>query len=266
MLLAHKLPGYKLHPFETYAELRDLGLSGITHPRDAFLREATALARAARALTKKSSSRLARTGFVTGLPGGPLGIAAGVTVDLEEYTRRTFHVAQQVGHVFGLIPDPYAERVPDDVHEYFESVQPDVLSAILIALGSDAASSRGTEISKNIAERQTRLVLKNKSRQKLTTELGLRAAKVIGLHLAEGRLGRMLFSMVPVMGGGVNALFCYMSMQRIGRNLITYFEHEHRKVRPDVLSFWQNGGGERDKPLSLPSQIQITRPAEPIDT
>jgi len=56
------------------------------------------------------------TGFVAGVPAGLWGVTAGTVIDLEEYVRRLFLMAQQIGHIYGLIPNPFSEGV------YFESV------------------------------------------------------------------------------------------------------------------------------------------------
>ena len=123
LLSAAKLPGYRIHPCETYARLKIFGVDEINHPKDLFDADVKMLTKAARAFAETHCRKLAAIGFGTGLPGGPAGVAAGVTIDLEEYLRRVFLIFQEIGHVYGIIPMPFVDTVNENTSEYYADVQ-----------------------------------------------------------------------------------------------------------------------------------------------
>ena len=162
ILSAAKLPGYKIHPYETYAKLKLIGFNDIEHPKDLFKSDIQMLKEAAKSFAGKHSIKLGATGFATALPGGPWGMAAGVTTDLEEYLRRVFLISQEIGHVYGLIPMPFADSVNEDIDEYYAAAQKEILKAILIGVGLGGVSMGIGETAKRLAKKEAEGILLKK--------------------------------------------------------------------------------------------------------
>ncbi len=240
ILSAAKLPGYKIHPYETYARLKIFGINDIDHPKDLYKADIQMLTDAAKSFAGKHSIKLGATGFATGLPGGPWGMAAGVTADLEEYLRRVFRIAQEIGHVYGLIPMPFVDSVNEDVDEYYSAAQKEILKAILIGVGLGGVSMGIAETAKRIARKEAEGILSKKISDKLITQLANRIARILGGNLTQEQISVRALKFIPILGGVLNSFFCYKSLQFVGNNLINNFEKEHNSVRKNVLKYWQN--------------------------
>ncbi len=239
ILAAKNLPGYKIHPLETYTKLKSYGINDVTHPKNLFNQDIDIITKAARSIVAKHRIRLAATGFISGLPGGPWGIAGGTVADLEEYIRRMFLLAQEVGHVYGLIPIPYVETISDDAEEYFDTVQEEVFKAILIGLGIGGFSMAATQLSKFVAEKEAKEILARKISQKVLTELAKRIARVLGIQLSKRQISRIVLRAIPILGGGFNATICYYSLKALGNNLIKHFREDHLSIKESVMSHWE---------------------------
>ena len=89
-----KLPYAKVHPNETYAQLSLLGMNDVKHPKDLYKYDPALLNKYAKTFIAKERIKLAGIAFGTGLPGGPVSITGGALLDMEEYVRRIFILAQ----------------------------------------------------------------------------------------------------------------------------------------------------------------------------
>ncbi|MGO9378044.1 MAG: hypothetical protein ACLP29_05770 [Dissulfurispiraceae bacterium] len=240
LLSAAKLPGYRIHPYETYARLKIFGVNNINHPKDLFDADVKMLTKAARAFAETHCRKLAAIGFGTGLPGGPAGVAAGVTIELEEYLRRVFLLSQEIGHVYGIIPMPFVDTVNENTSEYYADVQAEILKAILIGMGIGGITMTVSEIAKLVAAKEAKEIAVKKISNKIITELAKQIAKKLGVRLTQGQMSRRALRIIPVLGGGVNAVFCYTGMKVIGNRMIDTFEKEHKSVRRTVRKYWKD--------------------------
>ena len=98
-----------------------MGIAGINHPKDLFDQDIKQLRMVAENLIGGHKRWGAGVGFAAGAPGGIVGFVGGTAIDLEEYLRRLFRLAQEVGQVYGLIPNPFTESIDDSMHNYFEN-------------------------------------------------------------------------------------------------------------------------------------------------
>jgi len=124
------LPYAKIHPYETYAQLSLLGIHDIKHPKDLYKYDPSLLSKFAKTFIAKERIKLAGIAFGTGLPGGAVSITGGALLDMEEYVRRIFILAQKVGHTFGVIPIPFVKYIPDSIEDYFDSVHEEILKNV----------------------------------------------------------------------------------------------------------------------------------------
>ena len=180
-----KLPYAKVHPFETYAQLSMLGINDVKHPRDLYQYDPVLLGKCAKTFIAKERRKLAFVGFGTGLPGGHVSMTGGALLDMEEFVRRVFILAQKVGHTFGLIPIPLVELVPETIEDYYDSVQEEILKALLLGFGVAGISMGIAQMFKFIAEKEVKDIIKKKVSGKAVTELSKRVAKIIGREVTK---------------------------------------------------------------------------------
>jgi len=234
-----KLPYAKVHPGETYAQLSLLGMNDVKHPRDLFKYDPALLSKYAKTFIEKERIKLAGVAFGTGLPGGPVSITGGVLLDMEEYVRRIFILAQKVGHTFGIIPIPFVKFIPENIEDYFDSVHEEILKAVLLGFGTAGISMGIAQFSKFLAEKEAKEVIHRKISEKAITELSKNVAKVLGKEISKKSISRTTGRIIPIIGGAINATFAYFAIKKIGNNLVKNMMKEHMEVRPNVIYYWK---------------------------
>lgn len=234
-----KLPYVKVHPDETYAQLSLLGMNDVKHPKDLYQYDPALLSKYAKIFIAKERIKLAGVAFGTGLPGGPVSITGGVLLDMEEYVRRIFILAQRVGHTFGIIPIPFVKIIPDSVEDYFDSVHEEILKAVLLGFGTAGISMGIAQFSKLLAEKEAKEIIQRKIGEKAITELSQKVAKVLGKEITKKSISRTTGRIIPIVGGAINAAFAYFALKKIGNNLVKNMMKEHMEVRPNVIYYWK---------------------------
>jgi hypothetical protein len=234
-----KLPYAKVHPDETYAQLSLLGINDVKHPKDLYKYDPALLSKCAKTFIEKERIKLAGIAFGTGLPGGAVSITGGVLLDMEEYVRRIFILAQKVGHTFGIIPIPFVKYIPDSIEDYFDSVHEEILKVVLLGFGTAGISMGIAQISKLLAEREAKEIIHRKISEKSVTELSKNVAKVLGKEVTKKSISRTTGRIIPIVGGAINATFAYLSLKKIGDNLVKNMMKEHIEVKPNVIYYWK---------------------------
>ena len=233
-----KLPYAKVHPKETYAELSLLGISDVKHPKDLYKYDPALLSKYAKTFIDKERIQLAGIAFGTGLPGGPVSITGGVLLDMEEYVRRVFILAQNIGHTFGIIPIPFVKFIPDSIEDYFDSVHEEILKGILLGFSTAGISMGITQFSKLLAEKGAKEIIQKKISEKAIMELSKNVAKVLGKEATKNSIRRTTGRVIPIVGGAINATFAYYALKKIGNNLVENMMKEHIEVKPNVIYYW----------------------------
>jgi hypothetical protein len=234
-----KLPYAKVHPDETYAQLSLLGINDVKHPKDLYKYDPALLSKCAKTFIEKERIKLAGIAFGTGLPGGAVSITGGVLLDMEEYVRRIFILAQKVGHTFGIIPIPFVKYIPDSIEDYFDSVHEEILKVVLLGFGTAGISMGIAQISKLLAEREAKEIIHRKISEKSVTELSKNVAKALGKEVTKKSICRTTGRIIPIVGGAINATFAYLSLKKIGDNLVKNMMKEHIEVKPNVIYYWK---------------------------
>ncbi|WP_079478685.1 hypothetical protein [Halobacillus salinus] len=240
ILRAGSLPGFKVHPYDTYNFLnKNYNVGNLDHPKEVYFIDENKLKLATGQIVAAHKLKFATTGFAAGAPGGLWGVTAGTALDLEEYVRRLFLMAQQMGHIYGLIPNPFAEEVDLDEEVYFESVQDEIVKLIALGLGVGGVSLTLTETSKALGVKKARDIARHKVSEELTTRVAKKVAGFLGKKLTKNQIAKGVSRAVPVIGGGINAGFNYVSIGGLGRKMATNLEKEHIRLKPQVLDHWQ---------------------------
>jgi len=234
-----KLPYAKVHPEETYAQLSLLGINDVKHPKDLYTYDPALLSKCAKTFIEKERIKLAGIAFGTGLPGGVVSITGGVLLDMEEYVRRIFILAQKVGHTFGIIPIPFVKYIPDSIEDYFDSVYEEILKVVLLGFGTAGISMGIAQFSKLLAEREAKEIIHRRISEKSVTELSKNVAKVLGKEATKKSIRRTTGRIIPIVGGAINATFAYLSLKKIGDNLVKNMMKEHIEVKPNVIYYWK---------------------------
>ena len=234
-----KLPYAKVHPDETYAQLALLGMNDVKHPKDLYKYDPALLSKSAKVFIEKERIKLAGIAFGTGLPGGAVSITGGVLLDIEEYVRRIFILAQKVGHTFGVIPIPFVKCIPDNIEDYFDSVHEEILKAVLLGFGTAGISMGIAQFGKLLAEKEAKEIIHRKISEKAILELSKYVARAIGKEVTKKSITRTTGRIIPILGGAINATFAYYALRKIGDNLVKNMMKEHMEVKPNVLYYWE---------------------------
>lgn len=234
-----KLPYAKVHPNETYAQLSLLGMNDVRHPKDLYKYDPALLSKYAKTFIAKERIKLAGIAFGTGLPGGAVSITGGVLLDMEEYVRRIFILAQKVGHTFGIIPIPFVKSIPDSIEDYFDSVHEEILKGVLLGFGTAGISMGVAQFSKFLAGKEANEIIHRKISEKTVTELSKNVAKVLGKEVTKKSISRTTGRIIPIVGGAINATFAYFALKKIGNNLVKNMMKEHLEVKPNVIYYWK---------------------------
>ena len=235
-----KLPYAKIHPYETYAQLSLLGIHDIKHPKDLYKYDPFLLSKFAKTFIAKERIKLAGIAFGTGLPGGAVSITGGALLDMEEYVRRIFILAQKVGHTFGVIPIPFVKYIPDSIEDYFDSVHEEILKGVLLGFGTAGISMGISQFSKLLAEKEAKEIIQRKINEKAITELSKNVAKVLEKEVTKKSISRTVGRIIPMVGGAINATFAYFALKKIGDNLVKNMMKEHTEVKPNVIYYWED--------------------------
>ncbi|MGE5283974.1 MAG: hypothetical protein ACM3OG_03290 [Actinomycetota bacterium] len=238
-----RLPYAKVHPNDTYAQLSLLGIEDVKHPKDLYKYDPALLRKCAKTFIAKERIKLAGIAFGTGLPGGAVSITGGVLLDMEEYVRRIFILAQRVGHTFGIIPIPFVKIIPDSVEDYFASVHEEILKAALLGFGTAGISMGIAQFSKLLAGKKAKEMIQRTISERTIADLSKNVAKVLGKELTKKSIGRTTgrttARMLPIVGGAINATFAYFALRKIGDNLVKNMMKEHIEVKPNVIYYWK---------------------------
>jgi uncharacterized protein (DUF697 family) len=214
-------------------------MNDVKHPRDLYKHDPALLSKYAKMFVANERIKLAGVAFGTGLPGGAVSITGGTLLDIEEYIRRIFILAQRIGHTFGLIPIPFVNSIPDSIEDYFDSVHEEILKAVLLGFGTAGISMGISQVSKLLAEKEAKEFIQRKISEKAITELSKSVAKVLGKEISKESISRTAGRIIPVVGGAINATFAYFALKKIGNNLVKNMMKEHMEIKPNVIYYWE---------------------------
>jgi uncharacterized protein (DUF697 family) len=214
-------------------------MNDVKHPRDLYKYDPDLLSKYAKKFIAKERIKLAGLAFGTGLPGGPVSITGGTLLDIEEYIRRIFILAQRIGHTFGVIPIPFVNSIPDSIEDYFDSVHEEILKAVLLGFGTAGISMGISQVSKFLAEKEAKEFIQRKISEKAIAELSKNVAKVLGKEISKESISRTAGRIIPVVGGAINATFAYFALKKIGNNLVKNMMKEHMEIKPNVIYYWE---------------------------
>jgi uncharacterized protein YaaW (UPF0174 family) len=139
-------------------------------------------------------------------------------------------MSQKLGHVYGVIPNPLIEEVPLDKKVYLRSVEEDILKVLLIGLGAGGVSIGIKEISKFLAEKEAKEIVRKKISDKLITKIAKQVAKMLGKQITKAQIARGASKVIPVIGGGVSAVVNYIAIGKAGDNFKKGLKKERKKV------------------------------------
>ncbi|WP_147803715.1 hypothetical protein [Alkalicoccus halolimnae] len=224
---AGKLPGYKMHPYETYRRLnKDSGVDKLQHPREIYYIDQKKLDKAADKAITKHKQRFAATGAAVGAPGGPVAMFGGAVIDVEEYVRRMFLLTQELGHIYGVLPNPFTYEETGSYDDYFDSIQHDLLKMMLLGLGGSGVSI-DTLDKKDDADKKEPA----KVDEEVMYKVAVKIADIVGKKKMKKHAAKMMGRSVPLVGGGINGTLNYYFLNQLGKNTKKHLKKEHEEVR-----------------------------------
>lgn len=224
ILKAGRMPGYKVHPTDTYRRVKKLeDRPELTHPEEVYAVKLSELDKAADDVMKKHNYLFAATGAAVGAPGGPVAMFGGAVIDIEEYIRRMFLLTQELGHIYGVIPNPYTYEETHSYEAYFAASQEELMKAMVLGLGG-----KGVKIG-------TLSTQEERDKQNIDPEtmyqLALTIADLVGKQKLKKHVAKIMGRSIPLVGGAINGTLNYYFMKQLGRNLRKEIRNEHETVR-----------------------------------
>lgn len=234
---AHNSPGWGVHVLDTYEEFSRFSGINITQPKDLYIKVNEALIE--KFIDKRIESyklKVTLIGGGTGILGGPVGVA-GFIVDLEEYLRAIYNLSQEIGYVYGILPNPFSfEKIESDRKLFFESISKDTLKAMAIGLGASSVSFVSKEIFKAIAKKEAKEILNKKISEKLITQLAKEVGKLLGKQLTKKAISQGALRFIPIIGGVVAGAINYKSFEMVGKNLKEGLKKEREILKEIILN------------------------------
>ena len=224
---AYKLPGYKINPFEIWAKIGKLSGVTIKHPRDTYRVDEFILDIVAHDFIASERNRLTLTGFVSGLPGGLVSII-GTNFDVEEYVRTLYRLAQALGYIYGILPNPIVDEFS---FKYDNFIVSEILKIMALGLGVGGVSTFCVKGAKKLAEKEAKDILRKRVSEKVITKLAKEIAKHLGIRLTKATISKTILRIVPVLGGVVSGTLNYFSVEEIGKSLKVNIKKKRQKYK-----------------------------------
>ena len=146
---------------------------------------------------------------ITGIPGGVIGISAGILVDLIQFYANLINLIQKLAYLYGM----------KDIDSYpVFSDNKDRSSAIIILLFLGAASGveGATVATKAISKSMQKQYTKQASKLLLIAKptfysIAKKIAKMIGLSISKKGFAKSAAKVVPIVGAGVSAVLNWVT-------------------------------------------------------
>lgn len=172
------------------------------------------LLRMARALVNKRTAQSTGMSFASGIPGGPIGLTAGLSVDTIQFFGVAMRLAQEISYLYGN-NDFWADNVIDDVEATNE-----LLMYIGVMFGVSSASAAVRVVSSAFA----RTALNRLPRVALTKTVIYpiikSIAKILSVRMTKDIFAKSISKMIPIIGGVVSGTITFASMRPMGFRLV----------------------------------------------
>lgn len=237
LTMALKAPGVRV---DRESFLINLTSKRVTSPEDqerlltdgpgAFYTEAELLEMGRKAVLRinAQSSGIA---VLTGLPGGPIGIASGITVDTAQMLAYSIRLAQELAFIWGY------SIFDDEDGEELDAADIEKLLLFVGAMFSVDGAAAGIRISSRALANQAARKL---PRAALTRFAFYRITKkvlaVFGVKVTRGSFAKGVSKAIPVLGGVISGGLNYAAMRAGGHKLnaelakgFSYTAHEQQE-------------------------------------
>lgn len=234
LLNAHRLPKYKVNPFEVWYKIYELSGKDIRHPLDTYTVDEFILDQVAESYIVSAKHWLTLVGFATGLPGGLVGLGLS-SADIEEYVRTLYRLAQALGYTYGVLPNPLIKDLDLKSADYMNYVAGDILKIMIMGLGVSAVSISIVEGAKKFAEKEAKEILTKRVSDKIITRLAKQIAKLLGVRVTKGTVSKLVSRVIPVVGGGVSATLNYKAIGELGEKVQCSLKRERKKFKKYMI-------------------------------
>ncbi|WP_456419169.1 hypothetical protein [Thermovibrio sp.] len=232
LLNAYKLPLYQVEPFEVWGKLSRAAKSLVSHSIDTYGIHEGIIDDLAQHYIDGAQKHLAMIGMTGGV-GGPVGIAT-MVLDIEEYVRVLYRLAQELGYLYGVLPSPLVpkeEIATLSSEDYMYTIREDILKIIALGSGVGGISLAIREVAKQIAQKEAKEILRKKISDKVITQLAKQIAKILGVKLTKKTISKTILRIVPIVGGIVSAGINYYAIGELGRSMQNAIKRERERYR-----------------------------------
>jgi len=144
-------------------------------------------------------------------------------------------LAQELGHIYGLIPNPFKENIPQEKGEYIKEVEEEIIKVLGIAFGVSGISMSVIEVGKQLGEKEAKEIMRKKIEEKTITKIVKEIAKVLGVKVTKEQISKTVTKIIPVIGGVTSGLLSYKAIDKIGNNLKENFSKERELIRKKII-------------------------------
>jgi len=227
----HRIPKYRVNPYETYQKFYNSKGIRITSPKDVLLIDDKEIEDFVRSeLLKRYITKTSGIGFLTGLPGGAIGIASSVA-DIEEYIRYIYQFIQELMYIYGIFPFQDMEGISENEELFWKLLNEEVLKAMLIAFGGASIGSLSKKVVTTVGQKEAQKLLKRRATDKLIKILSKEVAKLIGKNISKKTVSTGIMRAIPILGGLVSAGINFWTFSKAGDRLIEWAKKERAKLK-----------------------------------
>jgi hypothetical protein len=163
----------------------------------------------------------------TGLPGGPVGITAGIAVDLTQFYSNIINLIQKLCYLYGM----QDIKSIDDIRDNHEMAAYIVLIFIGVASGIRGIDSAAKVVFKGLASKYTKLSSKLILFSKPAFySVAKKVAKSIGVSISKKGFAKAASKAVPVIGAGISGTLNWITFTPMANKLRYCLENEYKDM------------------------------------
>lgn len=203
------------------------------------------LRRKADGVIKQSTNRTTLATFVSGIPGGPVAVAAG-SADVAQYFGFAINLAQKIAYLFG------EDDLFSGESELNEGAKVRVLAYLGVMLGASGSTVVVGKIAREVGKNMGKKIAQQPLTKTVWYPLLKKIGAMVGKKVVKESVGKAVTKVVPVVGGAISGVITYATFKPMGgrladvlvRNLNGEFDETGMELRPEFRKAEPSEDGE----------------------
>ena len=173
------------------------------------------------ALVNKRTLESTGMSFVSGIPGGPIGLSAGLTADTVQFFGIALRLAQEVSYLYG----------EEDLWADGKITEEEVNNQMLVYIGTMFGVSGASAAVRVVSSAFAKTALKRIPQMALTKTIYYpivkSIAKMLSVRMTKGIFAKGVSKTIPILGGVVSGTITFASMKPMGYRLVDVMQEAH---------------------------------------